>query len=228
MQEELTGKSEKSRPQRQVQGVGLGQAALAQCSLGGKSCGDPQSLGDACLWGEGREGMARAAPQRESAGWGLCFVAFISLWQEGILGEFSGGGFQQNIHQFSRCALSGSWSPRTGQRPGGGSLVIEAGPGIAHLVWLLFWVWSGTTAEAWMFSLGRWPPVSGCKLLRAVFSCLSFPVPCSQLLTTLPQYYLCTRQFIIKISTQENMFAKGSSDEGLLSKIYEELSKVSH
>lgn len=43
------------------------------------------------------------------------------------------GGFQQNnIHPFSRCAPSGSWSPLIGHCQGWGSLVIAAGPGFSH------------------------------------------------------------------------------------------------
>ena len=52
------------------------------------------------------------------------------------------GRFQQNIHQFSRCALLGSRSPLIGQGQGRGSSVIAAGPGFAHLFLLLFWAWS--------------------------------------------------------------------------------------
>ena len=66
--------------------------------------------------------MARAAPLREKARtghWVLCLEAFISLVQVGILGEVSGGS-RQHMHQFSRCAFSGSWSPLIGQSPGRG------------------------------------------------------------------------------------------------------------
>ena len=63
--------------------------------------------------------MAWAAPKRES----------FSLSLAG--GDPRGGlrgGFQQNTHQFSRCALSGSWSPLIGQCQSRGSIVIAAGP----------------------------------------------------------------------------------------------------
>ena len=41
------------------------------------------------------------------------------------------GGIQQNIHQFSRCALPGSWSALIGQWQGRESLVIAVGSGIS-------------------------------------------------------------------------------------------------
>ena len=69
--------------------------------------------------------MAQIAHQMESALWVLCPEAFLSLLQAGILGEVSGG--------FSRCALSGSWSPLIGQHQGRVVVVTAAGPGVAHL-----------------------------------------------------------------------------------------------
>ena len=55
--------------------------------------------------------------------------------------EASGEGLQQNIHQFSRCAFSGLWSPLNDSDRAGGFLT-AVGPGVAHLVLLLFWAWS--------------------------------------------------------------------------------------
>ena len=71
-----------------------------------------------------------------------------------ILRAFKGGGlgggpregYEENIHQLSRGALSGSWSPLIGWHQGKGSLVIAAYPegsrGVPCLVLLLFWAWS--------------------------------------------------------------------------------------
>ena len=63
--------------------------------------------------------------------------------------DFTGGsreGFRENIHQLSRCVLSGSWSPLTDQHQGSGSLVSAAGPDVGHglsgLAFLLFSAWS--------------------------------------------------------------------------------------
>ena len=79
--------------------------------------------------------MARNAFQRESTHAG----SFVWSFSLSLVGGNLRGGFQQNIHQFSRCALSGSWSPLIGQCQGWGSLVIAVGSGLAHLVLLLFW-----------------------------------------------------------------------------------------
>ena len=51
-------------------------------------------------------------------------------------------GVWQNIYQFFRCALLGSWSPLIGQSEDMGSLVTAVVSGIALLVLLLFWAWS--------------------------------------------------------------------------------------
>ena len=47
-------------------------------------------------------------------------------------------GFQYDIHQFSRYALSGAWSPLIGQCQGRRLLVTAAGLGVTHLVLQLF------------------------------------------------------------------------------------------
>ena len=39
---------------------------------------------------------------------------YLSLAGRNLRGGLR-GGFQQNLHQFSRCVLSGSWSPLIGQ-----------------------------------------------------------------------------------------------------------------
>ena len=46
---------------------------------------------------------------------------------------------QQNVQQFSRRALLGSWSSLIGQWQAWGSVVTEVGPGIPYLALLLFW-----------------------------------------------------------------------------------------
>ena len=83
--------------------------------------------------------MAQAAPRRESNHeLGPLFGGFYLF----LAGGNSRGVFQQNIHQFSRYTLLGSWSPLIGQWQGRGSFVIAVGPGITHLVLPLFWAWS--------------------------------------------------------------------------------------
>ena len=67
------------------------------------------------------KGKAQAcSPEEEKMLWALCLGGFLSLagrnFREGLR-----GGFQQNIHQFSRCALSGSQSLFIGQCQGKGS-----------------------------------------------------------------------------------------------------------
>ena len=65
---------------------------------------------------------------RENTWAGNLVCGFMGFYLFSKGGNFRGGlreGLQQNIHQFSRCALSGSWSPPTGQLQGRGSLVIE-------------------------------------------------------------------------------------------------------
>ena len=76
--------------------------------------------------------MPRVAPQREKGEFVpcvLCLQASFSLPTLSLPGRnFRGGlrgGFQQNIHQFSRCALLGSWSPPIGQCQGRGSLALQ-------------------------------------------------------------------------------------------------------
>ena len=73
------------------------------------------------MWGkkggyEEGKGMALAVPQRGST-LPESFVLRLYLFLAG--GNLRGGlrgGFQKNIHQFYRCALSGSWSPlKTGK-----------------------------------------------------------------------------------------------------------------
>ena len=99
------------------------------------------------LWGKqkGKGKVCGPAPQRERDGahmhWVLPFMCFISLAGDNLRGGLR-GGFQQNIHSFSRCALLGQWSLLIGLLQVRGSLVIAAGPGITHLVLLLFWAWS--------------------------------------------------------------------------------------
>ena len=76
--------------------------------------------------GLGRRGRERyrCAPQTEILspedfqGWG---------YRGGARGES-----QWNIHQRSRCVLSGSWSPQIGEHQGRESLVNAAGPDISH------------------------------------------------------------------------------------------------
>ena len=60
----------------------------------------------------------------------------------GNLREDLRGRFQQNIHQFSRCAFSELWSLLIGQCQGRWWLVTAAGPGVAHLALLVFWAWT--------------------------------------------------------------------------------------
>ena len=65
-----------------------------------------------------RVGKERGVRRRERNGTGYSFIFlesfYLSLAGRNPRGGPS-GGFQQNIHQFSRCVLSGSWSPLTGQ-----------------------------------------------------------------------------------------------------------------
>ena len=82
--------------------------------------------------------------EEEGKGNGIGFLFFAGMNLRGGLR----GGFQQNIHQFSRCSLSGLQFPLIGQCQGRGSLVIAASPGLAHLVLLLFWAWSRNTTDA--------------------------------------------------------------------------------
>ena len=59
-----------------------------------------------------------ATPQRKSTHPEVpCLKAFISPAGGNLRGGLR-GGFKQNIHQFSRCSLSGSWSPMIGQCQG--------------------------------------------------------------------------------------------------------------
>ena len=89
----------------------------------------------------GGKGMAEASPQRERVLTGSFVLRFYLSLAGGNLRGGRRGGFQPNIHRFSRCAFPGCWSPLIGQCQGR-SLVIAAGPGISHLVLLLFWTWS--------------------------------------------------------------------------------------
>lgn len=91
---------------------------------------------------EEREGNGTGCSPEKEHKQHLSLEAFITLSQAGILEEVSGGGFQPNIHQFSRCALSGLWSPLIGSCQRRGSWVTAAGPGVTHLVLLFFWTWS--------------------------------------------------------------------------------------
>ena len=84
-----------------------------------------------CLWGKRRKqrgkGIAWAAPQRESKLWVLHLEAFIFLAGGNRRGDLR-GGFQQNIYQFSRFALTGLWSPLIDHCQGWVSLVIAVLP----------------------------------------------------------------------------------------------------
>ena len=73
------------------------------------SCPLPQSLEGKCL-GKGKWGKKKG-----KMSWALCLEAFIFFLAGGNLRERSQGGFQEINHQFSRCALSESWSPLIGQ-----------------------------------------------------------------------------------------------------------------
>ena len=88
----------------------------------------------------GDRGWHRSAPQRESSSWVSCLEAFLSLLQVGIQGEVPGEGFREYSSVFqgalSRVVVFTDWPAQTE------SLVIAAGPGVAHLVLLLFWAWS--------------------------------------------------------------------------------------
>ena len=65
---------------------------------------------------EAREkGMTQAAPWKGIAGTGFFVLSVLSFFAGLTLRGVLRGGFQQNIHQFSRCALSGSWSLLIGQ-----------------------------------------------------------------------------------------------------------------
>ena len=110
----------------------------------------PYSLAHASLWGKKKgKGNAQVCSQEGEYLWGdLCLESFYFSLAGGNLRGGLSGGFQQNIHQFSRCVLSGSWSPPLGQHQGRGSLVTAGGSGATHLVLLLFCVWSWNTIEA--------------------------------------------------------------------------------
>ena len=53
------------------------------------------------------KGMAQAAPQRESSCCVLCLEDFLSLLQEEILGEVSGGGFRGIFISFPGVLFQG-------------------------------------------------------------------------------------------------------------------------
>ena len=72
--------------------------------------------------------------------WVLCLNGFISFLQAGILGKVTGAGINR-ITQLFRCALSGAWLLLIGLHQGR-VISSAAGPGITHLVLLLFWAWS--------------------------------------------------------------------------------------
>ena len=90
---------------------------------------------------EGTGNGAGCSPDGDHACHILCLKAFISLLQAGILREAAGEGFSRIFISSPgvpfRVMVSIDWSA-----PGQGSLVIAAGPGIAHLVLLLFWACS--------------------------------------------------------------------------------------
>ena len=89
---------------------------------------------------EDRDGnCVGCSPEGACTHWVLCLEAFMSLLQAGNFRSGLRGGFQQNIHQFSRCAFSGFWSPLFSRGQGRELLVIIAGSGITDLVFLLFW-----------------------------------------------------------------------------------------
>ena len=83
------------------------------------------------------EGMAQAAPQRESVA-GSFALRLLSLAGGNLRGGLR-GGFQWNIITSSGM-LSGSRCPLIGQRQA--SLVTTVGSGVANLALLLFWAWS--------------------------------------------------------------------------------------
>ena len=96
--------------------------------------------------GEEGKGNGWAAPQKESSDTGSLVLRLLSLLQAGILGEVSGEGL-------SRTSISspGAPFPRRGlpwSVPGQGAIITAAGPGVAHLVLLLFWAWSCNMGEA--------------------------------------------------------------------------------
>ena len=102
----------------------------------------PQSLRE--------EGQGNTSVGRNWGGVGLCSGrasrecwVLLGLLMVEILEEVPGA--QQNIHQLSRCVLSGSWSTLIGQHQGRGSLVNAAGPEVRHgmacPVLLLFRAW---------------------------------------------------------------------------------------
>ena len=82
--------------------------------------------------------MARAAPQGEKQAASVCCLeAFISLLQAGILGEVSGEDFSKIFISSPGAPFQGhGLHPLTGQWQG--SSVIAIGPGVTHLVLLLF------------------------------------------------------------------------------------------
>ena len=75
--------------------------------------------------GQGRCGYA---PGRESMAWVLCFEGFYLSLAGGNLRGGLRGGFQQNIHKFSRCAFSGLWFPVIGQHQGRGHWSLQLVP----------------------------------------------------------------------------------------------------
>lgn len=81
---------------------------------------------------DGQEQRHGGAPGRVSERWVLCLEGFYLSLASGNLRGCLKGGFQQNIHQLSRCALSGSWPLRIGQQQSWGhwslQLVLESSP----------------------------------------------------------------------------------------------------
>ena len=131
---QFSGKPEKRGLWGQVQGISLGQLPATYCLK-------VQEMG-ACEERSGGE-----IGEREWC-WLLCRGSFVlslfslSLFSLSLSQNLRGGlrgGFQQNIHQFSRRALPGSWSPLIGSVTGQRSLVTAVGSSITHLVLLVLW-----------------------------------------------------------------------------------------
>lgn len=59
-----------------------------------------------CMPVEEGAGRFWCAPRKESQCWILCLEAFISLAGRNLRGGHK-GGFQQNVHQFPKCAPQG-------------------------------------------------------------------------------------------------------------------------
>ena len=93
-------------------------------------------------WGEKeKEGGTGCSLGGDLTHWVLCLEAFISFSQAGVLGEISGEDFNRIFISCPGVPYLGSWSPLIGQWQGRGSLVRAVGPGVTHLVLLLFWAW---------------------------------------------------------------------------------------